>query len=535
MTAPVHRPDTPSATYRALEPKWQRCRDVRGGTDVFREKATTYLPRFLAEADKDWATRVSQTFVTSYLDQAIGMSVGLISKHDPELGAEVPAILKADWENLDGQGNHGAVVTQMAQDQALQDGHVILLTDAPPEQAARADEEAATWRPYVVRVGVDDILSWRTAVIGGRLTLLQLVIRERALEADGTFGERTATRYKVFRQAWATGADAAGVAFTDYTKPYVQWERWEEVRSPTGEVTDLTLAAHGDLGRFRADGSRLSGPSQIPVAVIYGGKPTGILTSRPPLEDIAFANIRWAQVESERAATLHKAGIIMLAVTGELQGAPETGKAAGAAGVLRITQGGGIHLKAGGSAEWIEPQGTALDQQFKEREAIEKRIAGMALAILKEDPIAPATATESRREQAKEESLLARLVRSTKDALEQTLIYLAEFRGLPTTSLSVTLPRDFATFISTEDLRLASELEEKGQLTMATLLQMVARSGRFGDGFDPAAEAEALAQEAVTEPPAPTDPSTMTDEELEAEFTALERQRAERLARRGAA
>src|SRR5690606_20304874 len=85
MTQPADRPDQLSPAYKAMAPGWTLCRDVRGGTDTLRAKKETYLPRFGVEPEEDWNARVAMTFVPSFLDQAIELAVGLITRHDPQL------------------------------------------------------------------------------------------------------------------------------------------------------------------------------------------------------------------------------------------------------------------------------------------------------------------------------------------------------------------------------------------------------------------------------------------------------------------
>lgn len=503
-------PDVESPAYRAMQPAWSRSRLVRGGTDAFRANAAELLPRYPAEPMLDWQRRVERTFVTSFLDQAIQMAIGLATRHDPELGKDVPEVIRQDWEDLDGEGNHGAVVTSMAMDAALADGHHVLLTEFPPADPdlSEAEEQARGLRPYVVRVGIDQILSWRTAIVGSRRQITQVVIRECEQQEDGPFSTKTVTRYRVYRHP--------------VNSLVVSWEVWEE--SLVAGATVVTMTADGVL----------AGPTRIPIAVIYGGKQTGVLTSKPALDDLAQANIRWAQVESDRTETLHKAGIILLEIVGELQNDGETGKPPAE---LVLRQGGAVMLKAGGSIEFKEANGNAMPQQLEELARIEKRMAAMALSIMKNDPAGPETATESRQRAAKEESILQRLVRSTRDALEQTLIFMAEYRNarrrtIEVGNLAVTLRKDFAEIVSPEVIRLASDLEERRQLTMDRLLRLVQRSGMLGDDFDPEAEVQALAEQAADA--MPRDLTALADDELEAEFTALEAQRAERVARRAA-
>ena len=501
-----------SPAYLAMQPGWTRCRDVRAGTDRLRDKKSTYLPRFTAEDPLDWNVRIQNTTVVDFVEQAIGAYTGLALKTDPELGEDVPEELVEDWENLDGEGNHGAVVAASALGAMLCDGHIAFLTEHPPTAAGMtlAQQNALGVRPYVVLIKVDQILSWRTEVIGGHRWLMQLVIQETVERADGAFGTTCVTRYRVYRQRFEltdptpapSGAVAAPVE--DLTKPFVAWEVWEDVKDAGAESTIIVGSG------------MLAGPQRIPLRVAYGGTSEAFLTSTPPLEGLALTNIRWAQVASERANTLQKCGFPIPVIVGELTG--QTPAKPGADQV--ISPGKAMQVKAGGDFKIVAAPGDALEQQRLELEDWEKRAGSQSLAMLQRD-ISPETATASRMKNAKEQSKLMRAIRSLEDALEGVLMDMAAYRGLDPTGVSVTIRRDVGDVVDAATLQLLSQLEERGQLTQLRLLQELKRAGVMGNDFEPTAEVEALANDQGDTPPPRPDPATMSDDELAAEMAQL--------------
>lgn len=489
MTAPPPQ-DSPawkSPAYVEMQPRWTRCRDVRGGTEVFHAKAADYLPKFEVESAQDWRARVAMTVVVDFLEQAISTFVGLGLRHDPELGEAVPRELVDDWENLDGEGNHGAVVAQMALDQALTDGHVVLFTDHPTvaQPITLLQERQLGIRPYLVRVPIDRILSWRTTIIGGQRWLWQFVFEEVTEEADGAFGARTRRRYRVFRQAFHALATPSGAATDDPTKPFVRYEVWEERQD--GETTSVV----------RIDEGILRGPSRIPVAVVYGGSQKGFLRSKPPLDGLAFSNIRWAQVMSDRTASLHRCGIPIPVVIGQLVADPTTGQRPA---TLKLSSSSPLQVDTGGDFKIVEAQGTALEQARLELEDWEKRMGTQSLAMLQRDTAAAETATAHRLNRGREESKLARALRSLEDALEASLQFMADYRGLDREAIDVTVRRDFGDIVDPQTLELLSRLEERKQLTLVRLLTELKRASLFGNDFDPEDEAEQLERDLGDEP-----------------------------------
>lgn len=518
-------PNWTSPAYDAMKPGWTRCRDVRAGTERLRENKGEYLPKFEAEDSRDWDHRVKMTVVMDFFEQAVTTLVGLGLRHDPELGEKVPEELVQDWENLDGEGSHGAVVAQQALDCALTDGHLVLFTDYPPVSTTlRAkDEQDLGIRPYVISVKIDQVLSWRTGIVGGERILMQFVFREVTDEADGAFGSKSVTRYRVYRQRFASITDGNGVVvkdkgveLTDPTRPFVDWELWEE----SGSANETQLN--------RIDFGTLSGPKRIPLAVVYGGKREGILRSKPPLEGLAHSNIRWAQVMSDRAYTLHKCGIPVPVIIGKLVGGAD-GKSESE---IVMSPSRGLQLEAGGDAKMLEASGASLEQTRLELQDWEKRIGSQAIAMLQRDTAAAESATAHRLNRGREESKLSRALRSLEDALELTLQHMAAFRGLDPESIDVSIRRDFGDIVPPEVLQLLSSLEEKGQLTLTRLLAELQRAGVFSNDFDPEEEAEELEREKGQEGMGLDDPETLTDEELAVRAAELQRIAGERKTRK---
>lgn len=504
--------DLPTAEHPAvprMRPKWQRSRIVRGGTDSFRAEKATLLPRYSAEDMIDWDARVSLTVVIDFLNQAIEGLVGLGLRHDPELGANVPEQLADYWEDLDGEGNHGTVVLAQTLDQAIQDGHHVLFTDHPVvDRKMRLDEERAlNLRPYVRRIGVDQIKSWRTIVVGGRRILGQFVFTETVDVPTGVFGSSSVTRYRVYRQrfrAMGRGKDAP----IDLKRPYVEWEVWEEQQH--GAVTTVERTSSGTIRK---------GPTQIPIAIAYGGKRGKVLESEPVLDGLAHANIRWGQVASDLANTLHLAGIPIPVIIGKLlEELDENGKPKSD---LRISTSKPLEIDAGGDFKFVSASGESLASSRAELQDWETRMGAMALSIIQPTSRTTETATESNRQRAKEQSKLQRSLRSLEDAAEQTLIYMAQYAGLPTEGCEITIRRDFDDILSIEHLRLLSDLADRRQLTLRRFLREIKRAGAVGTDFEVDEEVDALERQEHDAPEGP-DPETLSDDELAARVVELE-------------
>lgn len=520
------QPNWISPVVQAMLPALQRCRDARAATPTFREKKETYLPKFESEERGDWQVRVALTVVMDFMEQAITTLVGLGLKYDPELGPDTPEVLQEDWENLDGEGNHGAVVVQQALDNSLCDGHIVYFTEAPPAPPGltQKQQDDLGIRPYVVTLKIDNIPSFRTRIVGGKRIVSQLVVEESADMSEGAFGSTPRVQYKVYKQQYRTSApDDAGGVQEDLTQGFVTWELWEAGRTDA-QSTTYTLTQSGTL----------FGQIAIPARVAYGGKRLGMLRSQPPLDGLAYSVIRWAQVMSDRAFSLHKCGIPIAVIIGKLIGNAD-GKPPEK---IILSSSKALQIEAGGDFKIIEAQGTALEQARLELQDWEKRIASQAIAMLQRDTAAAETATANRFQRNREVSKLLRALRSHEDALEGVLQDMARYHGLKDadTTIDVTIRRDVGDIVPPEVLTLLSSLEEKGQLTMLRLITELQRAGLFSNDFNPEEEVEALKREAGQEGMGlngERDPALMTDEEIAAELLQLEQVIAERRTKKG--
>jgi hypothetical protein len=469
MTTPTLLRDGPevwSPAALAMRPRWQKCRDVRGGTEVMRAKASEYLPKFEAEDPRDWTARVNLTFTYDALALTLDTLTGLAFTTEPELGEDVPARIALEWENIDGEGTHGSIFALQLLDSALQDGHDLILTEFPPVEGALtlAEEQARGIRAYLVRITIDQIPSWRVMVYGGRRILGQIVIATKVEEPTGAFGMTMVPEYRVYRQQFT----AAGV-------PFVEWERWRT--NPNGTETALVEGP-----------TTLRGPQFIPIAPVFGGQRTGFLESLPPLVGLADSNIDHTQVKSDRRYSMHKCAIPIPIFINRDKGAQGTDQ-------IIMSPSRGIDINTGGDAKILEPQGTALEALRNELLDIERRMADQGVAMLQRDTATPRTATEVEFSRTRQESKLARAVRSLQDALEASFQFMADYYGLPDGG-SITIRRDFAALtLSDSDAAMLTATRERGDLTLPTFLDFMRQRGGVFEKLNPKAEAEAVRRE----------------------------------------
>jgi len=413
-------PDYECPAYREQHARWQRVEDVREGTDAMRRNRALYLPRFESEDAKDWDARVNMTFANTDYEQTLTDHVGLVFAEPPKLEDDVPEEMASLLEDVDGEGSHWHVFANAALESGLHLGHVAIWTDFPaiqPNYRPRLDEQQqANLRPYWTLVQAHEIISWRSERIGGVEALTQFVRRSHVTIDDGLYGTKPVCQYLVVSQAVTRDADGFAIGLGA-----IVWQLWREHVDATGVRSVVQVAADSIVG-----------PKRIPLRVCYCGPKFGMLHTRPFLYGLATTAIEETQVRSDYAAVMHKTNIPVPVIKGLPPGAT-------------LDMSNGIGLPENGSAEYLEPKGTAIP-------ATRQRLADIGLAIQQQGGVAASgdlahartmTATQAAQIARQRNARLSRAARALQDTLEGALADMAAFLKLPSGG-SVLVNRDFA-------------------------------------------------------------------------------------------
>lgn len=409
-TADPNRPDYACPDYRDQTLRWQVVHDARGATEAMRTKAMMYLPRFEAETVADWNARIVMTFANDHYATTLAEHTGLVFSQPLKLGKDVPTAIKDLTEDIDGEGNHIDVFAQSALETALHLGHCVLYTDYPNAAniKTRKDERRAKVRPYVTLYKASDVLSWRTAVVGGCVVVVQIVFRETNVEPSGTFGVEQCVTYReitqeVFVDEFTGRATGLGA---------ITWQTYQKDKNTDGTVADT----------FHVTGAGpVDGPEKIPVRIVYGGERVGVLYSKPHLYGLALSNIKETQVESDYAAVMHKCNVPTPIFIGRQPSSGGDG----------VQMGVGIDLPLGASAAMLEPTGAALNATRLRLEDIRAQMRRQG-ATSGDESGKVMTATEAAIYAKQRNAKLSKASRSLQDALEGVLADMAAFMGLST-------------------------------------------------------------------------------------------------------
>jgi hypothetical protein len=172
---------------------WSRCRTCIKGEDAVKKRRTEFLPALGSAAMQRRKPHVYEGYLAracfyAAAGRTVAGLVGLILRKKPSIkfgGKE---------ELLKSIGANGESIEQLIRtdlQEVVGVSRIGLLVDA-----AAGDNV----RPHVCVYWAEDIISWKKGVVGGRLQLIRVVLREeREVVGDDEFAYKCETQYRVLR------------------------------------------------------------------------------------------------------------------------------------------------------------------------------------------------------------------------------------------------------------------------------------------------------------------------------------------------
>jgi len=414
MTKP-NLPSTKSGAVEKQEAAMWLARDCFEGQFALHDKTTQYLPKAPGEDPINYNARLKRSVFFNMFRTAIEGLVGFIMRKDPVLGEDVPGVIATDWENIDLAGTHGDVFLRDLLQDAMIDGHALILVDYADTGGlvpTRGEEQAYGMRPYWVPIRKGQIVSFRESNENGQTILTQLVIRETTMVPEGVYGEKEQTVYRVL-------ANEGGV---------VTWR----VEMITKENTVQIMSN----GVFRNQ-------VEIPVAEVVTSGRVGRLVSRPTLEDVAYLNIAHYQQYSDYANSMHKTCVPIFTVSGG--GESEGPLVLGPDTSFQFTS-------PDAKAAYVSHDGASLGACKLALDDLKSDIGTASLAMLAPQKRAAETAKGKEIDKGASDSKLSVTARGLQDGAERALGFHARFRGIKTGGGSLTINREYT------DMSMAPEM-----------------------------------------------------------------------------
>lgn len=443
--------DNPSFTLPAVDEMrryWAVISPLMGGTLAMRAAGPVLLPKYPAEDDDVYKSRLGQSTLLPAYSETVSNMTSRVFAEPLQLGDDVPEEIAEMAQDIDLAGddlNNWAVEFFR---NGLSHGLCHAFVDHPATEAGRtrADERAAGVRPYAVMVKGEQVLGWKSKA--GVLTHVRYI--EAVEEEDGEFGVEVVLQIRVLEPGlWRTYRASSKDA---------QWAVYDE------GVTSLTY---------------------IPWVTFYTGR-TGFMTAKPPLLELAHLNVKHWQSQSDQDNILHVIRVPILVRIGLQAQYDAQGKLVPPE--FKVGTGSLTDLPKDGDMKYVEHTGAAVGAG---RQALidlldEMRMAGAKL--LTPDKAATKTATQAEEEAAQELSPLARMAHQFGDCLGQLLDFMADYRAIGdggTVEMRGNFDVDYMPEVSLPTL---VSMANAGMISKETLFAEMQRRGVISDEYDWAEE-----------------------------------------------
>lgn len=451
--------------------------DLLGGTRRMWQQSKEYIRKWSDEDTGVYDIRRQCETLFEGLGRILSAAVGMLFAKSPALEWNASeAVMTPQWDNIDAAGTKGTVFIKRFSESAIRDGLCLILVDhpSPPQDVTitAANEQTLGLRPTWAMYQRAQILSWRTAVVGNRQTVTQLVLAECGETASGTFGVTTRPRYRVLRLV-------DGVA---------TWQLWEQVNDRGASLTDFALL---DEGTFKNRNGKSA--DFLPVALGYAGRTDSPITAGMPLLGVAWANLAHWQLSTNLRFYRDLSAFPQPVVTGALMPDPQTGQP----GKLRVGPMVAVQLsEASAKFEWAELSGSSMAQLEQGVDEKLGQMAKLGMAFLATDTRAAETAAAKRLDATAENSTLATAAQGIEDAVNLAFEYHAWYLGIEKAGAPVlTISRDYeSTAMDPATMTAYVSAVQSAGLPIRLLLEAWQAGGRIGPEEDlDALEAEMMA------------------------------------------
>lgn len=188
--------DTVAASFSAMRSKWERVRDVLGGSDAVKAKRTTYLPMLGGQRSDEYAAYIARALFFGATERTHAALTGLVFRKDAAVnlpaGATNAVASHLQDITLDGLPANDFAAGVLRE--VIGVGRAGVLVDMASEDTPEAER-----RPYWVLYEAEQIINWRVVRVGSDYVTSLVVLKETvaASVAADPFQSESKDRYRV--------------------------------------------------------------------------------------------------------------------------------------------------------------------------------------------------------------------------------------------------------------------------------------------------------------------------------------------------
>ncbi|WP_368300925.1 DUF4055 domain-containing protein [Kluyvera sichuanensis] len=382
---------TPNLDYGNMVQAWDINDALMGGTLYMRQLGEAYLPRWPKEDKEDYQKRLAVATLLPAYEETINQNVGRVFAEPIQLGENVPDRLREFAKDVDLEGSRLDVWAQAFFSLAMQYGLSHALVDYPRVDAeqvkTKADEKATGARPYVTMLNPRQVIGWKSKMVGGKVQLTALRIKEVVVEDGDDFGQTKVEQIRLLTPG-----------------------RVEIYRKATGDNAQANWTLHEEWETSRRD---------ITLITLYT-KRTGFMCGSPPLLNMALLNVKHWQSQSEQDNILHVARVPILTVFG-LEDDQELVIGSSSATQFSNRETGGL--------EYVEHTGSAIGAGKESLSDLVEQMRQAGAKLLRTDNTSTKSVDQTSEEKMQEQSPLYTMATSLEDAIDNILQIMAEYIG----------------------------------------------------------------------------------------------------------
>jgi hypothetical protein len=402
ITPPVG-PNSESIDYAIMRERWALPYDLFGGTKTMRKRGEIWLPREVKESKEAYNHRLQRTFLYNAFKRTIKAYVGAAFLKNITIN-NLPKELEYLINDCDSSGrNITSFAADICQD-ILITGKCHVFVDSPNVKGpvTLADVRQNNIRPYFNRIDPRDLFAWRVTYAGNKENITQIRFRERTVEEFGEWSETEILRIRIIRPG--------------------SWETYVYRATDTDSEYQPEESGNFDL-------------EYIPLVTIYDKK-EATLVSFPPLEDLAWLNLRHWQSTSDQNNILHVVRVPLLFASGFQEGELD-GLEIGANRAVTTTN-------ENAKMQHIEHTGAAIGSGRQDLKDLEVMMAHMGSDILMQKGVARQTASARQIDQVESMSVFQVVLRNMEHGLEEAIKIAGDWMGVSTEGVTVTIGEDLS-------------------------------------------------------------------------------------------
>jgi len=434
-----------------------------GGTETMRAAGKTLMPMYTAEKQSDWQTRLSQAVLFNYTERTSSDLTGRLFKTPPKLPTVedgLDPIMAPHFENVDGAGTGFEEFLYEWFSGGFNLGLFNVMVNTPrKDTTTAADRKTPTWS----FVHPDNILAaHETKLADGTIILDHVRILETRTEMVG---------FKEVKVRYIRVIDVGMV-----------------------RVYKENPKARGREPKWILNESFLTDWDRVPLVTFYAGRKVSLMEAIPPLQDLAYLNVRHWQSYSDQANILTVARFPILAASGV--SSSRGSKTIGPRKLFRIPD-------ANGKLQYVEHTGQAIKSGQDDLELLELMMSKYGSEFLKGGSGTNTAATTRALDSSESTSSLVATASIFEDAVHELLVMtMRAFESFDESSL---VPRvEFVVDLSisatdSTELTTLDLARRRKDISRKSFLQELSRRDIMSDTFDADADFEQLKKEIEAE------------------------------------